>query len=346
MIQQTPFIVCARCTTFNHSKYIVDAMNGFTMQETTFPFVCTIIDDASTDGEQEVIKKYLKEYFNLDDKSVVRNEETNDYVLTFARHKTNKNCYFAVLYLKYNHYNIKKNKLFYIAEWLDTAKYTALCEGDDYWTDPNKLQKQVDFLESHPNYGMVYTNYKMYFQDNGQTTISNCLQTSFEDEITRNRVATLTTLVRSTLLNQYKQEIGNTPYERGWMMGDYPTWIFIMANSKAKLIPDITSVYRVLKNSASHHSSYEKNKDFLLSTYDICFYFANKYNVSTEIRKTIANNEINDLLKLANKHNKNLHFPLIKFMVKNEIFDIKKFFSVKLRSSVWGRKIYKHIKAV
>ena len=76
--QQThpKFIVCVRCITFNHANYIEDAMNGFTMQETNFPYVCTILDDASTDGEQEVIKKYLQEHFDLEDKSVVRNEET------------------------------------------------------------------------------------------------------------------------------------------------------------------------------------------------------------------------------------------------------------------------------
>ena len=95
--------VCVRCITFNQSSYIEDALNGFTMQKTNFPYVCTIIDDASTDGEQEVIKKYLQDNFDLEDKSVVRNEDTDDYVLNFAQHKTNRNCYFAVLYLKYNH---------------------------------------------------------------------------------------------------------------------------------------------------------------------------------------------------------------------------------------------------
>ncbi len=51
--------VCVKCFTYNHASYIEDAMNGFTMQQTNFPFVCTIVDDASTDGEQDVIKKYL-----------------------------------------------------------------------------------------------------------------------------------------------------------------------------------------------------------------------------------------------------------------------------------------------
>lgn len=79
--KQYKWMVCTRCVTFNQAPYIEDAMNGFTMQQTTFPFVCTIIDDASTDGEPQVIRQYLQEHFDLEDKSVVRNEETDDYVL-------------------------------------------------------------------------------------------------------------------------------------------------------------------------------------------------------------------------------------------------------------------------
>ena len=101
------WMVFVKCFTFNHAPYIVDAMNGFTMQKTTFPYICCIVDDASTDGEPEVIRKYLKENFDLANKSVARNEETDDYVLCYAQHKTNKNCYFAVLWLKYNHYRKK-----------------------------------------------------------------------------------------------------------------------------------------------------------------------------------------------------------------------------------------------
>jgi hypothetical protein len=114
------------------------------------------MDDASTDGEPEVIKKYLQEHFDLEDKVVVRDEETDDYVMTFAQHKTNKNCYFAVYFLKYNHYSIKKTKKPYYAEWDKYVNYIALCEGDDYWSDSSKLQSQVDFLESNPNFTMCF----------------------------------------------------------------------------------------------------------------------------------------------------------------------------------------------
>ena len=161
--QKIPFLVRVSCMTFNHASYIEDAMNGFTMQETTFPFVCTIIDDASTDGEPEVIKKYLLENFDFEDTATVRNEETDDYVMTFARHKTNRNCFFAVFFLKYNHYK-KKSKNLYIAEWEDT-KYVAYCEGDDYWINPLKLQKQSDYMNSHLDCSATFGNFIVYDQN-------------------------------------------------------------------------------------------------------------------------------------------------------------------------------------
>ena len=66
------FKVCCMCFTFNQAKYITDAMNGFTMQQTSFPFVCTIVDDASTDGEQEVIKQYVDENFDFSPDNIIK----------------------------------------------------------------------------------------------------------------------------------------------------------------------------------------------------------------------------------------------------------------------------------
>lgn len=152
------YMVFTKCLTYNHAPYIIDAMNGFCMQKTSFPFLITILEDASTDGEPEIINKYLQENFNLKDEKMSRCEETEDYRLVYAQHKTNKNCFFVVFLLKYNHHTLKKNKTHYYANWVSSSKYMAYCEGDDYWTDPNKLQRQVNFLESHPDYSAIAEN--------------------------------------------------------------------------------------------------------------------------------------------------------------------------------------------
>lgn len=169
MDQENKYMVCVRCFTYNHAPYIEDALRGFCTQETNFPFVCTIVDDASTDGEQEVIKQFLSEQFD----APYRTEETNDYQLICAQHKSNANCTFAVFFLKYNHYRIRKSKVFYLSEWQDNADYIALCEGDDYWTIPSKLQRQVSFLENNPGYSMCFHRANVLLQQDSRQMIGN-----------------------------------------------------------------------------------------------------------------------------------------------------------------------------
>lgn len=243
-MNQNNYIVCVRCMTFNHAPYIVDAMNGFTMQQTTFPFVCTIVDDASTDGEQEIIRNYLQENFDLEDQTVVRNEETEDYVLCFAQHKTNKNCYFAVLWLKYNHYK-KKSKSPYIVEWNENVKYKAICEGDDYWIDPLKLQKQFDCMETHPEYSLCFhANYELF--PSGEKKIYKPKelkeQYSPDDVILGGGgfMATCSMFYRSEyLLNEDRPD-----FWKHCPIGDLPSMLYFVTKGKFGYINEVMSVYR------------------------------------------------------------------------------------------------------
>lgn len=155
-MEESNFLVRVSCMTYNQASFIEDAMKGFCMQITGFPFVCVIIDDASTDGEQGVIRRFLDDSFDFRS-SVSYDQETDYGQIAFAPHKTNRNCYFAVILLKENHYQQNKSKYPYYKKWYRT-KYVTLCEGDDYWLDPMKLQKQVGFLENHEDYGFVGTN--------------------------------------------------------------------------------------------------------------------------------------------------------------------------------------------
>lgn len=155
-IYEINFKVLSRCFTFNQSKYILDALNGFCMQQTNFPYICCIVDDASTDGEQATIKDFFEENFVLSKNSYYSTEETDYAQIYYAQHKQNKNCFFAIYLLKYNHYSIKKDKIGYLAKWYDIVLYEAMCEGDDYWTDPKKLQMQIDFLDNHHEHTMIF----------------------------------------------------------------------------------------------------------------------------------------------------------------------------------------------
>lgn len=140
--------VLVRCFTYNQAKYIEDTLNGFAMQQTDFPFICLVMDDCSTDGEQNVIKAWIESECNL------QNVETIDADLSeiiIASHLKKPNCTFAFYLLKKNLYRSNEKKQF-VAPLRARCKYEAPCEGDDYWLVKDKLQRQVDFLDSHPDY--------------------------------------------------------------------------------------------------------------------------------------------------------------------------------------------------
>ena len=205
------FLVRIDCITYNHAPYIEDAMNGFCMQQTTFPFVATIIDDASTDGEPEVIRRYLDVHFDLSEKGLSRQWETDDAYFIYAQHRENKNCYFAIVLLKYNFWQAKKSKEPLIKEWTNT-KYVAFCEGDDYWIVPHKLQKQVDVLNAHPECSFCGTGFiekKIEKLDRDYTIVSPNSEMAFYDIRSFGRKwigKTLTLLVRNTYYIIYLKE--------------------------------------------------------------------------------------------------------------------------------------------
>lgn len=120
------------CTAYNHEKYISDALEGFVNQKTNFPYEVLVHDDASTDRTAAIIREYEQKYPDL----------------------------LNVIYQKENQYSKGVGILEDILCTNAKGKYIALCEGDDYWTDPLKLQKQVDYMEEHPDCHLCFTNGK------------------------------------------------------------------------------------------------------------------------------------------------------------------------------------------
>ena len=253
MITEPLVSVC--CLTYNHVKYVGQCLEGFACQKTNFPFEILIHDDASQDDTQNVILEFAAKY----DSEVVK-----------------------PICQKINQFSQGISPLRQILLPRVKGKYIALCEGDDYWTDPLKLQKQVDFLEAHPEYWMCYTQCVSYRQNTGKfdRTPLGGPNESLESLLRMNTVPTLTVMFRADLLRAYVAEI--RPHERDWLMGDYPMWLYFAGNSKIKFLNSTTGVYRVLSDSASHASAWQQRIRFIDSTWDIQRFYIERYGIPAE----------------------------------------------------------------
>lgn len=268
------YLLCVRCMTYNHSEYIKDALDGFCMQRTKFPFYTVVFDDASTDGEQEVIKSYMERHFELSEGSGCKQWETEEAIFVFARHKENENCYFLVVYLKKNLYKTpRKDEL--IKEWC-VAKYIALCEGDDYWTDPLKLQKQVDFMENHEDYALCFTNSIVRKRNREVKAINAVWDTySIEDIISTNALNMSQRGDNVTSCGHTSTVLYRVPNEPlpAWVskcfIGDEPRFIALGQYGKAKFLNEVTSVYREGIGVSFNNFSFEKDWRNRIEMYQI-----------------------------------------------------------------------------
>lgn len=244
------------CTlAYNQAPYIRECLDGILMQKTTFVFELLIHDDASTDGTADIIREYEAKYPDII-KPIYQTENQYSKRVSISQ--------------KYQYPRVK-------------GKYIAICEGDDYWTDPLKLQKQVDFLENNSEYALCFTRAQILMCDktleNGWNYLPN-FEPTVNDLIIANYIPTLTTMIRAEYLYKYYDEVN--PATQKWMMGDYPLWIWISLSSKIKYLTDITAVYRHVDGSVSHSKDTRGQLLFQLNTIDIRRYFKDRYNISED----------------------------------------------------------------
>lgn len=238
-------LVSISCITYNHANFIRDALDGFLMQETAFKVEILIHDDASTDNTAEIIREYESKYPKL----------------------------IKPIYQKENQYSQSGFDFSHRELARAQGKYIALCEGDDYWIDPLKLQQQVDFLEANPDYGLVYTLAKVYIEKNKifkKRPIGKSKE-SFKELIVGNTIPSLTVMFHKNVYIDYIKEI--QPIEKGWLMGDYSLWLYIVCKGRMKMLNSISGVYRVLNNSASHSTDFNKELKFIEGTHKIRLFF-------------------------------------------------------------------------
>jgi glycosyltransferase involved in cell wall biosynthesis len=247
--------------TYNHQSFIAKAIDGVMMQETNFRYELILSDDCSTDNTREICKLYHSKY---PDKIKLLLPESNIGVI--------------------------KNSLGTLRAC--TGKYIAICEGDDYWTDALKLQKQVDFMEANPEYGMVHTNYRVVDEFDNEINTYKRIPLAYIDKFDvfdlymkrKYEVASLTALFRSDLFREFESELNTLQLK----MTDLPMWLEFSKKSKIKYIDVVSSSYRLLKNSASHSSDVMKTLAFNLNMLEVFRYFSDKYNVHYNHKKILS----------------------------------------------------------
>lgn len=252
-------ITVSICTqTYNHKEYIKECLDSFVRQKTNFEFEILVHDDASTDGTAELVKEYEEKYPQL----------------------------FNNVYQTENQYG-KINSLTEILFKKARGKYIAICEGDDYWSDPNKLQKQVDFLVNNPECFVCHTWHSHLINKNGdwideEAPKSNkgYLEQTFStvEIILKNqlRLKSRTVMFRNEL--EFPETFRKVPY------GDIAMSILFGKYGKYGFIDEPTAVYRIHSEGASNANKGEKYRliqdrfNLLESLYFAKDVFGNKYD--------------------------------------------------------------------
>lgn len=232
-------IVSIICNTYNHEKYIEQAIQGFIKQQTEFNYEILIHDDASTDNTVKIIKKYEDRYPEI----------------------------IKPIYQQKNQYSIDFNNILQIQFQRAKGKYIAFCEGDDFWIDIRKLSKQVHVLNHHPELDLCVHSAKLYQFNHEIGRIApkseNCIIT-IEEMILGGGgyVATNSLMFRSSLLKSIPHFLKIHPI-------DYAFQMYASTRGGALYLNEDMSVYNYM-NPGSWTEKGSKNSDFAIHEVTKC----------------------------------------------------------------------------
>lgn len=226
--------------TYNEEEYIEDALKSWLSQETDFQYEILVSDDGSTDHTCDIVRSYMEKFPNI-------------------RLISTGHIGGAANFIR----SLKESR----------GKYIALCEGDDYWIDNHKIQKQFDFLESHPDFSACFTNSYVLNTITGEkriaktriwdeATTEGLLMHRDDDNVQMSPGHTSTFFFRNQFIKSYPRWWARTK------LGDFSIYMLMSRYGKAKFINDITSVYRRRPNGlSSKNYSFVKNAKERIYTY-------------------------------------------------------------------------------
>ncbi len=265
-------LVVIQTITYNQEAYIRDALEGIVSQQTKFRFVAIVHDDASTDSTAEIIREYATKYPDII-KPILETEN------------------------QYSKHDGSLGRIIRKATDDTGAKYVAMCEGDDYWTDPLKLQKQVDFLESNPDYSMCFGN-AMEHWENGQQIDKPFSEIKDKDY---SGLEMLEKWIVPTASVLYRNEVAKIPThvklrDSGKLLaGDIAIFLACAKCGKVRGFSDFFSVYRRLDSGVVRSVMDKQPYRFMI--HEIALGNAYKGEIRNHLKQNVANRVVTSLKK-------------------------------------------------
>ena len=284
-------MVSIHCITYNQSKFIGQCIDSFMMQNCNFDIEVLIHDDCSTDGTKEIVEEYAKKYPNIIKPFFEEEKQYSKGRLIDVIRKLYNNC---------------------------KGTYVALCEGDDYWTDPYKLQKQVDFLEAHPEYSGCFHPVKVHWE-NGKTQDSVYpTKEMIKDKkfITKDDLLKMNYIQTNSVVYRWLFDVKNMQelIPDGILPGDWYLHLLFAQYGNIAYLPDVMAVYR------KHNGGIwfdEKNRILKYGLENLKFYYCVWKNFANSSEEYL-NIYVLPLLKATFEiYLKNSQFDKLKMVIEN-----------------------------
>lgn len=229
--------------TYNQEKYIAQTLDSIINQNHDYSYEIVVGDDCSSDNTREIIRQYAEKYPEI--VKPVFNEKNLGIIK--------------------NYFNVISHC---------SGKYIMECAGDDFWL-PGKVELQIPFMERNPEVGMCYGKVQSYKNGKKSSELKGLKRENFDELLIGNVIPAATVCFKNELIRRYIEDI--QPENRNWLMEDFPMWLHFAHESRIKFIDKVTSVYRVLENSASHSKDIKKQLVFEKSYWEIKNFFSEKY---------------------------------------------------------------------